>query len=251
MLLAKLDGKPEIFYSIQGEGVSIGRPAIFIRLAGCDLQCQWCDTPYTWRFDKAMPHQKSVVYKPSDFTINLTVDQVVEEIKKFAPKMENLETPRVIITGGEPLLQKKELEILLKKLAVETGIDSFEIETNGTMEPLKAQPEVYIQYNISPKLSGSGNPKCKRERPEILEKFEHKNAFYKFVVSTESDRREVRAFVKRYDIEPWQVYIMPEGITVKEIQRNAKELVDFCKKYGFSFTTRLHILIYGGAKRGV
>ena len=97
----------EIFYSIEGEGIEIGRLEVFVRLSGCNLRCKWCDTKYAWEEGKEM-----------------SVDEVIKEIKKYPCKS-------VSITGGEPLLQREEVFELVKKLK-EMGY-WIQINTNGTI----------------------------------------------------------------------------------------------------------------------
>ena len=101
----------EIFHSIQGEGANIGIPATFIRFAGCNLRCSWCDTKYSWEI------------KPEYYKL---IEEIVSEVKY----------PTVILTGGEPTLYNlKPLVIAIKKHIEEVlGKDPFIcIETNGTM----------------------------------------------------------------------------------------------------------------------
>ncbi len=99
----------EIFLSIQGEGKYIGLPQVFLRLTGCNLRCKWCDTPQA--IDPKNGTEKSV-------------DEVMKEIETYRIKS-------VCITGGEPMLQPEELQILVKKLK---NRDYFIIlETNGTL----------------------------------------------------------------------------------------------------------------------
>jgi len=101
----------EIFYSLQGEGIQIGLPTIFLRLFGCDLRCSWCDTMYA--------------VEGTDFK-NIDIEQVKEELYKHDCK-------RICITGGEPLLQEKELVILSTDLLK----DGYYIvlETSGHRDP--------------------------------------------------------------------------------------------------------------------
>ncbi|MDO5843560.1 MAG: radical SAM protein [Methanocorpusculum sp.] len=97
----------ETFVSLQGEGLNQGKPCFFLRLAGCNLRCAWCDTEYS--FEKG--EEKSV-------------DEIVKEISESGLSY-------VCITGGEPLLQKKELLPLLEILSA--AKISVDIETNGTI----------------------------------------------------------------------------------------------------------------------
>jgi 7-carboxy-7-deazaguanine synthase len=96
----------EISYSIEGEGIEIGKPEIFLRLTGCNLRCKWCDTKYALKNGKELNHKK-----------------ILLEIGNYPCK-------NVSITGGEPLLQQRELLKLIKKLKkLEYRI---QLNTNGT-----------------------------------------------------------------------------------------------------------------------
>lgn len=109
----------EIFYSVQGEGKTIGQPRLFIRLSGCNLNCAFCDTKY---------HEKVSF-----------VDYHEIEVYK--------ECRRWVITGGEPLLQQEEIVSAIK----EYNPEWVEIETNGTITPLPELAKLVDLWNISPK----------------------------------------------------------------------------------------------------
>ena len=93
-------GQPEIFLSIQGEGASLGTQSVFLRLALCNLACIWCDTKYTWDWHNYDYHREAM---------ELTQQQVEESITKYP-------CHHLVITGGEPLLQKRALEPLVRSL---------------------------------------------------------------------------------------------------------------------------------------
>ena len=98
----------EIFYSIQGEGFHAGKPAIFIRLGGCDVGCHWCDVKESWDEND---HPK------------MTIEQIIDGIKDFPSKT-------IIITGGEPLMYNlDQLTGSLKALGY-----SLHIETSGVYQ---------------------------------------------------------------------------------------------------------------------
>src|SRR3990167_4941805 len=92
-------GEPEIFASLQGEGPSAGKPCSFIRLSRCNLACVWCDTAYTWRFagDKR-PHRDGIVYDRKANQVSLSPLEAARSIDRLPPR-------RLVVTGGEPLLQ--------------------------------------------------------------------------------------------------------------------------------------------------
>lgn len=238
--VANLDNKPEIFYTLQGEGISLGKPAIFVRLARCNLACIWCDTPYTWNWTGTkFIHKDNVKYDKSKEIIDISEQEIVSYIKKFDCK-------RVVITGGEPMLQQK----AIAKIARLLGEDYFiEIETNGTHQPDDDLIKLISQFNISPKLASSGN--LNSVRHDILSGYASlSKATFKFVISSVADFVEVADIITKCKIKPSQVYLMPEGRTVTEINNNSQTLANICKAKGYNYTTRLHILLWG-AKKGV
>ncbi len=246
--LAKLNGKPEIFYSIQGEGKSIGKPAIFIRTSLCNLHCVWCDTDYTWNWEKtSFEHINDIKegyskYKKEEWIAEIEVVGILNEINKFPCK-------RIILTGGEPLMQQKEL-VVLAKLLHEEGY-FIEVETNGTLTPTDDFDALVNQYNVSPKLSNSKNSQQLREKKSVFEFFSSSDkATFKFVIDTPKDLSEVKELITKYVISPADVYLMPQGTTAKILNEKQKWLVDICKEQGYNYTDRLHIHIYGD-KRGV
>jgi organic radical activating enzyme len=235
----------EIFHSVQGEGPTIGKPSIFLRLSGCNLECVWCDTKYTWLFSQdkldrlldTIPsvyhHQLGdIVYSKEDEITKLSENELEERLRAF-------DCNHIVITGGEPLLQQKQLIPLIEKLHV-MGY-SFEMETNGTIKPLTPD---YIQYNVSPKLSNSFNQSSKRYLPDVIDYFNKINAFFKFVISSSDDLEEVEEIIKTHSIPNESVYLMPEGISSKELNSRGRELIEICKAKNYNYSHRLHIQLY-------
>lgn len=233
LLLSRMaDGKPEIFSSVQGEGVSTGLASTFVRLATCNLRCAWCDTAYTWdwsRFDRA------------EQVMELSVDAISEDVLAHAPR-------NVVITGGEPLIQRRQLLPLVSRL--KTAGLRLEIETNGTIAPGELSEGV-DQWNVSPKLRHAGNEGLDRLPSDVLRDFAaRENAFFKFVVREESDLAEVEALREQYGIPPGRIVLMPEGTTAAQLNARSPWLAETCAQRGYRFSSRLHILIWGD-KRGV
>ena len=233
LLLSRMaDGHPEIFASIQGEGASLGQPSTFVRLAVCNLQCSWCDTAYTWDWSR---------FERAEQVMALPVEQVVQAVTTLAPR-------RAVITGGEPLLQRRQL-LPFATMLKERGY-WLEVETNGTVLPTGLEG-VIDQFNVSPKLLHSGNEGLARLRPEPLRWFANDpRAFFKFVVQAEADLTEVEALCAAYAVPPERVVLMPEGRTAEELRERSPWLAEVCTQRGYRFSTRLHILIWGD-KRGV
>ena len=247
--LAKLDKHPEIFHSIQGEGKNLGQPSVFIRTSMCNLHCIWCDTDYTWNWEKTrFKHNNDTKPGYKKFKMEEMIHEATpDEIKEI---VEATNCKNIVLTGGEPMLQQEELTVLMETLNEKPGY-FFEVETNGTIVPNETFDSLIHQYNVSPKLSNSNNPKKLREKPEALNFFANSvKSNFKFVISEEKDLDEVLDLIEKYAIEHNAVYLMPEGINVKELNTRQHWLVEVCKKYNFRYTDRLHIQIFGD-KRGV
>ncbi|HDR73026.1 MAG TPA: radical SAM protein [Methanoculleus sp.] len=121
----------ELFRSIQGEGLNQGCTSVFVRLAGCNLDCAWCDTRYA-----------------REGGADMTVEEVAAHIGRLGRR-------RVCITGGEPLLQADELLLLLERLGAD-GYD-VEIETNGTIDVRPFQEYAAICMDVKCPSSGEAS----------------------------------------------------------------------------------------------
>ncbi len=248
--LARLNGQPEIFFSIQGEGKSIGVPSIFVRTTRCNLHCIWCDTDYTWnwvgtRF--AHFHDAQPGYQKFDKKVWIAVCPVPE----VAGQVAVFPCRNVILTGGEPLLQQRGLLALMAFLRSQSPDYRFETETNGTLLPNADFDRAIDQYNVSPKLENSANSRKLRERPAALCFFARSpKANFKFVIAAPDDLQEVLELLDRYEIAPEKVWLMPEGTTAAALAERRLWLVDICKEYNFRYSDRLHVQIWG-SKKGV
>lgn len=215
----------------QGEGPSSGRRAGFVRLGRCNLSCQWCDSGYTWnwdRFDPAVELRRS------------SVDAVLGELVAMA-------VDRVVVTGGEPLLQQRALLPLVA--ACNDRGWRVEVETAGTLALDPALVEVVAQWNVSPKLANSGLPVERRRKPEVLKALEATGrAAFKFVVMTPPDLAEVEELVGECGLT--DVWVMPEGTDAATVLAGLRQLAGPVLARGWNLTSRLHILIWGD-RRGV
>jgi 7-carboxy-7-deazaguanine synthase len=161
----------EIYKSIQGESSFAGLPCIFVRLAGCNLRCGWCDSEYTFTGG----------YK-------MTEDQVAAEVEKLAP------VKLIEFTGGEPMLQERELVPLMERL-LRDGYELM-IETSGE-RPLERLPAA-VHKIVDVKCPGSGeagsfrisNLECLTDRDEV-----------KFVIANRGDYEFARDFIRERKLE--------------------------------------------------
>jgi 7-carboxy-7-deazaguanine synthase len=165
----------EIFRSLQGEGRNQGKPCLFIRLAGCNLHCSWCDTPYAQAGGSDM-----------------SIDAILEQVWRVNP-------PYVCVTGGEPLLQENDLELLLNSLhARGTAID---IETNGTINFSRLQPYASICMDVKCPSSGQ------QSNLTLLQALRPQDSV-KFVVKDRTDCQYAREIITSYRM-PGEIFLSP------------------------------------------
>lgn len=239
ILATQAPGEPELFASVQGEGPSAGAPVAFVRLSRCNLACEWCDTAYTWHFEgDNRPHRSGVTYDRQANQVALPVADVAQRIRALGQK-------RLVVTGGEPILQAGPLAELLEEL----DDMSVEIETNGTT---KAPPRLDIridQYNVSPKLAHSGNPASLALLPERLAAYAaDPRAWFKFVIAEPGNVAEVLALQRAYAIPASRIFLMPEGTDSATLRAREEWLVPLCLEHGFRLSDRLHIHLFGDTR---
>ncbi|WP_164115265.1 7-carboxy-7-deazaguanine synthase QueE [Sphingorhabdus sp. Alg239-R122] len=233
-------GKPEIFHSLQGEGYSTGQPSVFVRLSGCNLHCTWCDTAYTWNFNGTdFDHRDGRKYDRGDNSLAMEIADVAEAIRAF-------DCPRIIFTGGEPLLQQG---VLAQLCALLGDAYHIEIETNGSVELLAAFDAHVDQINISPKLAHSGNGEDERINALALTAYAaDPRSWFKFVIAAPEDMEEVNALQKRFNVPVARIFLMPEGVTSEELRTKEKWLAQLALQNGYAMTDRLHIHLYGDTR---
>lgn len=227
-------GEPELFASIQGEGFSVGVPSVFVRVAECNLQCTWCDTRYTWDWER---------YDRDKETIQLPVDDVLARVLAAAGDS----IKNAVLTGGEPLLHQEDLVELATSLRSK-GF-RIEIETNGAIEPSEELLDVIDQWNVSPKLDSSGNKKSARLRTGPLTRFAVlPNAWFKFVACSGEDLDEIESIATTFALPRDRILVMPEGTEPVALTERSRALVPLVQARGFRFGTRLHVLLWGDGR---
>lgn len=237
----------EIYPCLQGEGINLGKPSLLVRLQICNLRCVWCDTPYTHTM-KSDAIDKNNPKGPQKF-FKLSLEELVQKIEGDSYR-------HIILTGGEPTLQN--IGLLMRELH-KKGAYTFEVESNGTKVPHEDVagflPSDYnlAQWNISPKFSNAQETLVDHALAHWAHLSAHKNqVYFKFVVREKflsMDMEQILQIVEKYKIQNNNVVLMPEGTDINSQIKNIW-LHDTCLKYGFRYTPRLHILLFGNM-RGV
>lgn len=220
----------EIFQSLQGEGVSTGAPCVFVRLAQCNLHCSWCDTKYTWDFER---------YRYEDEVREQTVAEVAQTVNDSASR-------RLVLTGGEPLLQQRALKEFFARLAPDIVV---EVETNGTIAPEPAALSRVNQWNVSPKLENAGDPLAFRIKPEVLRSLRDTGrAYLKLVVARDADCAEADALVAQLAWPSDRVLFMPQASDRDTLRARSFEVAEAARARSFRFSSRLHLELWGGRR---
>jgi len=189
--LTPLDRKPQLvqhFVSLEGEGGTIGRSALYIRTGECSLRCNFCDTAY------------SVEGKGEHDIVDMTSDKYVDLLRKTYSRLQRKNITNLSITGGEPLLNINHIkDLILKTKEAFPNIDQIIFETNGTMLSERdncfllveqigcLHPKINFMLSISPKLSGVISYSKIKTDEEILDIYKNVLNNYKCVLDAHFD----------------------------------------------------------------
>lgn len=196
----------EMFHSIQGEGTRVGEQSTFIRLAGCNLRCTWCDTTYSWSVEGLR-------------------DAVATEISQIAA---DTRERAVVLTGGEPMLHAKKLPLLISALR-SRGVDHITVETNGTLVPDAELADSIDLWSVSPKLPASGESFPLRSLTQFVEAAADRMQL-KFVVADGASDYDalwsaVGELVESAPSAPLPLIVQPDG-TRTDYDAALRELAD-------------------------
>ena len=223
----------ELYKSVQGESSFAGLPCIFVRLAGCNLRCAWCDSEYTFSGGRAY-----------------TADEIVAQIEALAP------CRLIEFTGGEPMLQAKELLPLMERLLAQNY--TLMMETSGE-RPLEEVPKA-VHKIVDVKCPGAGSA-ANSFRIENLDAVT-KDDEIKFVISDRADYDFARDFIRAYALheKAGQILLSPAFSKAPSLLRTTDNaildpriLVEWMMADGIDarLSLQIHKFIWEPVKKGV
>ncbi|MBN9615925.1 MAG: 7-carboxy-7-deazaguanine synthase [Acidobacteriales bacterium 59-55] len=223
----------ELYKSVQGESSFAGLPCIFVRFAGCNLRCAWCDSEYT--FTGGRPFSE---------------DEVVAQIEALAP------CRLIEFTGGEPMLQAKELIPLMERLLAEGY--TLMIETSGERPLAEVPKAVHKIVDVKCPGAGAAAGSFRRENLDALTK----NDEVKFVITSREDYDFAREFIGRHEVNRRAGGVLlspafrkspsPER-TAENMALDPRDLVEWMLADGLDarLSLQIHKFIWEPMKKGV
>lgn len=209
----------EIFYSIQGESSYAGLPCVFVRLTWCNLRCTWCDSAYTFTGGTEM-----------------SVDEVIAQVRSYGSRL-------VEVTGGEPLVQKRECCDLVQRLCDE-GCTVL-VETGGGLDASMLDDRAIKILDV--KCPGSGE-----DQRNVWSNLEQLNASdeIKFVISDRADFDYARGVVEKYQLDRRAPFVLMSPVWGAV---EFKDLAAWILQSGVRarMQLQLHKFIWGADARGV
>ena len=223
----------EHFYSLQGEGKTMGIPSVFLRTQACNLMCdaKWvCDTIDVW-------------ITGDQYSIEDTLDLFEKE--GYTDVL--FKGAHLVLTGGEPLLQQKALvEFLEAYYERFFYLPYVEVETNGTKTPIPELIKYVNLFNVSPKLSNAGMNEKRRVKPDTIKVFnEIENSIFKFVIADKDDYKELcETYIEPLDIRKEKIWLMPAADDQDMLDANCQYVASLCIKKCYNYSSRLQIELW-------
>lgn len=215
--------------TIQGENF-MGVPATFLRVMNCTLNCTWCDSVSVWRFGN-----------PYGITEILDMWEREGVVERFR------QGQHLILTGGSPLKQQRELVMLIERFIERFGFKPIiQIENECVLPPSEKMKSYINIWNNSPKLESSGNTRRAQYKPEVIKQTAQLlDSYFKFVVVDEEDWNEIkRDYLDTELIRRDQIVLMPQGQTREELELTRNLTIEIAIRETVRYSDRLHVVAW-------
>lgn len=222
----------EIYRSVQGEGILMGVPTTFVRFFACNLRCSWCDTKYSWSIREGGTWE------------SLPPETIAEQIHELGAR-------HVVLTGGEPMLQKDLAQ--LARILKDQG-HHLTIETNTTIFRAGTIPLIDL-WSLSPKLPSAGEDYLNHPViAQFLATLRPDQQQWKFVLRDDADEQRLRALLLQYPLFAEHrppIILQPEGDAATPdypaaLERLAERVrAPFWDTYNVRVLPQLHVIIWG------
>jgi len=232
----------KVFYTLEGEGEYIGYPSVFMRLSMCNLTCanfasedspHGCDSFISWSIKNKMTFNEVFSFLEENNYVTKLKDGAIWKI-----------------TGGEPLIQQKQLVKLVRAFVSKYNfLPKIDFETNATIMPdSEWVNEFNATFTTSPKLTTNGDPEEKTYKPEVLKWHKAHGSGFKFVISRAEDIEEIwRKYVNSkndINISTDRIWFMPCCGSRAEHVVAAPAVAEYAKALNVKFSPRLHLLVW-------
>lgn len=236
-----------LFYTLEGEGEYVGYPSVFMRMAMCNLTCagfaspdspHGCDSFISWSIKNKRTFQA------------IWDEYFVKQ--GFAEKLNGYKA-LLKLTGGEPLVQQKQLTKFVDFLEEDKELDlHIDFETNATImpDPYWSETRSIVTFTTSPKLSTNGDPESKTYKPDVLNYHIKQRSGFKFVVTCSEDLDEIwRKYVDSPEVkvDKDRIWLMPACGSREEHIKAAPAVAEYAKQLGVKFSPRMHLMIWDKA----
>jgi 7-carboxy-7-deazaguanine synthase len=237
----------EIFHSLQGEGMLVGAPSVFVRLAGCPVHCSWCDTKYAWDFSAGE---------------DLDPNQIVQRVRQWPCGF-------AVLTGGEPMIGPdlavraglveltRRLKDLRKHVTLETSgilfVPDLACDLMSISPKLGRWAVPTVEGTDACRLAGTDHPAgpARSDLQAIRRLMRTYSCQLKFVVESPQDIGEIQRVLSELGaVGPERVLLMPQAATIEELRARSPMVAELCKQTGLRFGPRLHVALWG-SRRGV
>jgi 7-carboxy-7-deazaguanine synthase len=240
-----------VFFTIEGEGEYIGKPSVFMRLSMCNLTCKnfasadsphGCDSYISWSIKNKMT-----------FNEIFTLMESKGYIEKLKADFKLCSSGAILkITGGEPLIQGKQLLKFIEAFKQRYKfVPTIDFETNATIQPSDEWLTYNATFTTSPKLTSNGDEEEKTYKPEVLKWHVKNKSGFKFVINKSEDIDEIWGkYVtdkEGINIPLHRIWFMPCCGSREEHIEKAPAVAEYAKALNVNFSPRLHLLLWDKA----